>query len=444
MFSRTNHHHQHGQRASSPAPLLGTRRQRSPDSTPGPTESESDGRKLLQTKRSPHTKRLIKKGRTHPRKSVDAPPGPSPQHSVNTPIPLADPHSAPNTDAAPPSTLPPPAVSSDIVAGQVAHLETLLDSILATVAIIQSISHGTVTLSDRTMHAALLLHSTLFPADPEYHPQNPERVTEPRSYATVAKTTPVAQPAHTPQRTSPAPIAGGPVKTRPHVTRPTRHYSSNNRLIASWDDFPLTQPSGPLTDFVERLNSELSPMSRDPPRHVLGANVSKSGRLIIHTANDTGTARIKARPMTILQAAQASDCFPNFDSTIGDPPTVHSDVPWHGIVVHDLPADSLRDSFDSATPKNSIWSLLENEAGVSRQDIRGQIRALCRDGEEFQKDRLSILIRFEDKNITERLYHSGIFLFGSWCRVSRYRERKRKPQPSTPTPAPHAENTTPQ
>ncbi|KAH9484601.1 hypothetical protein JR316_0004083 [Psilocybe cubensis] len=117
MFSRTNHHHQHGQRASSLAPLLGTRRQRSPDSTPGPTESESDGRKLLQTKRSPHTKHLIKKGRTHPRKSVDASPDPSPQHSVNTPIPLADPHSVPNTNAAPPSTLPPPAVSSDIVAG---------------------------------------------------------------------------------------------------------------------------------------------------------------------------------------------------------------------------------------------------------------------------------------------------------------------------------------
>ncbi|KAH9475386.1 hypothetical protein JR316_0012497 [Psilocybe cubensis] len=353
MFSRTNHHHQHGQCASSPAPRLGTRQQHSPDSTPGPTESESNGQKLLQTKRSSHTKRLIKKGRTHPWKSVDASPGPSPQHSVNTPIPLADPHSAPNTDAAPPFTLPLPAVSLDIVAGQVAHLKTLLDSILATVAIIQSIFHGTVTLSDQTMHAALLLHSTLFPADPKYYPQNPERVTKPRSYATVAKTTPVAQSTYMPQRTFPAPTARGPIKTRPHITCPTRHYSSNNCLIASWDNFLLTQLSGPLIDFVERLNSELLLMSRDSPCHVLGAKVSKSGRLIIHTTNNTGTARIKACLITILQATQASDCFSNFHSTISDPSTVYSDVPWHGIVVHDLPADLLCNFFDSATPKNS-------------------------------------------------------------------------------------------
>ncbi|KAJ3481869.1 hypothetical protein NLJ89_g12176 [Agrocybe chaxingu] len=186
------------------------------------------------------------------------------------------------------------------------------------------------------------------------------------------------------------------------------------------------------------LQNERNPGARgESPRKILAANVTKLGNVVIHTVNNAVAAELQNHQQMIWDCASAIPDFvcPSYL------PILEVDVPWYGVVIHDLPAESLRHSFDTADSFDDIWTLLEEEGGLVSKDVRGKLRILCRDGEEFEKERLSMLIRFEDQHVCERLCRDGIYLLGSWHRVSRYRERKKRTTP-TPSPAPTPPKTT--
>ena len=162
--------------------------------------------------------------------------------------------------------------------------------------------------------------------------------------------------------------------------------------------------------------------------------MTKSGSIVIWTNPPYTAAQLQEHTWEIHSN---SDLIPGF-ARPEVTPILELDVPWHGIVIHDLPADTLLKAFDGEGSEG-IRGALEEEAGVLAKDIR-DIRFMCRNGEELQKDQLSIRIMFEDPMIGARLQRNGISLLGSWCRVSKYQPRhnqnhKQPSQPSQPSPA---------
>ena len=81
--------------------------------------------------------------------------------------------------------------------------------------------------------------------------------------------------------------------------------------------------------------------------------------------NEAIAAEIQACPELVHQCSLRIPDFvipPNI-------PVIEADLPWHGVVIHDLPRASLLDAFDAAEKFNNIWTLLEREAGVASKDI---------------------------------------------------------------------------
>jgi len=428
MFSRSNHHHQR-QRSSPPPPATGTRRQRSPEVTPEGSESEEGA--TTQYKISPKTKRIVKKGRT------DEQPDATNQTTLDSESPQA---TQPDTtqralsDTGPHekeqhhSTQPIDLTTS--VVGHMAHLDALLDSVLATLVIIQSASTSPLQLSYHTKAAFTTLNQ-LLSSSITRTASIPDSGAKPLTYAEATTTRPAAshKAAHV-ARSSPA---GHQKRVAPPRTERT------NRAIVRWPGHPVPQTSSSLESFVMELDRQMHQcqmrglnMKIDNIRKIAAANVTKSGNLVLHL-NAPFTA---AQLLPHANAIQSSASFiPDFDPPL-DAPYVELDVPWHGIVIHDLPTDAIKIAFEEDNPTRNIWAALHDEAGIMGKDVRGDVALMRREGEEYTDDRVSMRVMFEDPQICNRFCKEGITLLGTRCRVSHYRPRTRHGNlsfPSRPT-----------
>jgi len=124
-------------------------------------------------------------------------------------------------------------------------------------------------------------------------------------------------------------------------------------------------------------------------------------------------------------------------------PSVELDVPWHGIVIHDLPTDAIKSAFEEDNPSRNIWAALRDEAGIMGKDVKGDVELMRREGEEYTDDRVSMRVMFEDPQICNRFCKEGITLLGTRCRVSHYHPRTRhgnrsfSSRPTSPTSPSH-------
>ncbi|KAF8954927.1 hypothetical protein BDZ97DRAFT_1862202, partial [Flammula alnicola] len=436
MFSRLNHHHQRPRAGSEPPTVLGSR-PRPPDSTPSASEAEAEAedeaeevRVSLHTK-SPHTKRVVKRGRTtnHSLRS-DTPPSSTPPG-----LPGGSLHAE-----ALASTQPPPPASHDVAGTQLDRLESLLDSVLATLTIIQASSTMPVVLSMHSRDALYVLNKMLHldqpltataPAPQPVLTRSEDRT--PKSYAQAAKQSPAAcKAAHT---SKPSPASQPPhtrVRLKPSGSRAPRH--SPHRLIVRWPGHPVPQSSKSMQNFIDYIEKQL-----DNPVSIAGANVTRSGNIVIHTKAPHTATQLRdtllhdeAKP---LRRAAKFNHIPDFSAPSEVIPHLELDVPWHGVVLHDLPATTLLAAYAGAEGVESIWDALETETGLMETDIR-DLRVLCRDDEAEGKQAISLRIMIEDPLQCEYLCQHGAFLLGMRCRVSRYRPRTKKHRllpPSRPT-----------
>ncbi|KAF8955421.1 hypothetical protein BDZ97DRAFT_1926834 [Flammula alnicola] len=430
MFSRLNHHHQR-QRGGSEPPALGSRRPRPAESTPSASEPDTEAqegeekvRLTLHTK-SPHTRRVVKRGRTSNRPDsrddaealfLASPPSPTPFRLQRGSIHVE----------AQPSTQPTPTTSTDVAARQVERLESLLDSVLATLSIIQANSTTPVALSAHSREALAVLNKIVTPEAP---PVTNKPTTTSKSYAQATKdchatqtVAHAAKPSHAGRLTH--------TRSRPGSSPATHH--SPHRLIVRWPDHPVPQSSSSLQKFITQLKNQLP--SDDV--HISGANVTKAGSIVIHTkAPYKASQLLENLPsgfMPIRRAATAA--IPDFSPPLNADLNVELDVPWYGIVVHDIPAMPLAAAFKGEEGGgNDLWDALEGEAGLAGQDIK-DLRLLCRIEEMDEREHMSVKIMLEDSRICQHLKRNGVFLFGTHCRVSEYRRRKKHPPPpSRPT-----------
>jgi hypothetical protein len=132
--------------------------------------------------------------------------------------------------------------------------------------------------------------------------------------------------------------------------------------------------------------------------------------------------------------------IPGFDPPPPCSPILELDVLWHNIVMHDLPAASLLAAFEGDRGEDGealgVWEALEKEAGIPQEHIQ-DVRMLCRDEDQGNRDHLSLQVMLEDSSFCDHLCRNGVFLIGTHCQVSRYRPRKRPTKAMPKSTSPH-------
>jgi len=96
-----------------------------------------------------------------------------------------------------------------------------------------------------------------------------------------------------------------------------------------------------------------------------------------------------------IDVALAGKEIPHFPCPTDHTPVVDLDIPWHGVVVHDIPAQPLMESYRGVDDTESLLDVVKEQLGLAGNDIR-DIRVLCREEEMEKKDRLSIRIMLDN------------------------------------------------
>ena len=99
-------------------------------------------------------------------------------------------------------------------------------------------------------------------------------------------------------------------------------------------------------------------------------------------------------------------------------------MPWYGVVIHDIPAQLLLESYQGTELMEHLWDTATEQIGIPAKDIR-DLCILCRDEDLEKKDRLSIRIMLDDPCLCEHLYCTNTFLFETPCHTSQYCPQKK-------------------
>jgi hypothetical protein len=427
---------------SSNPPAGGPQRTRPPNTPSSSGESElgiEEDEPSPPTK-SPDSQRVLKRARfTSPglEAHVDAP--------FLAPItlpPSSSTHQPPSPrlpEEPAPSTPSPPTTSHDVPVDQLKHLESLVDSVLAAVVIIQAATSQPVILSPHTRRAIELLNTLVAPtsattcsAPAQPKPREP---TMP-SYAQATKG---SRSTHAPveKNVKPSPAGHQLSRNRARPRSPQQPRHSAYRLIVRWPGHPIPQSSNSLQDFICKFKKRIGYIYRRETGSTLelaGANVTKSGNIVIHSkAPHTASQILHAiRLSDPSDIALAGQHIPDFDCPSDILPEIELDVPWYGVVIHDIPAQPLLESYQGTELMEHLWDTATEQMGIPAKDIR-DLRILCRDEDLEKKDRLSIRIMLDDPRLCEHLCRTNTFLFETPCRTSQYcpRKRRRRSPPSS-------------
>ena len=425
-FSQLNHHHQTCQR--------GPQRPHPPNTPSSSGESElgiKEDEPSPLTK-SPDSQRVLKQARfTSPglEAHVDAPF----LASITLP-PSSSTHQPPSPrlpEEPAPSTLSPPTTSHVVPVDQLKHLESLVDSVLAAVVIIQAATSQPVILSPHTQRAIELLNTLVAPtsattcsAPAQPKPQEPTMPSHAQAtkgsrstYALVEKNV----------KPSPAGHQLSHNHTCPRSSQQPRH--SAYHLIVRWPGHLIPQSSNSLQDFIRAFKKRIGDIYQretGSPLELTGANVTKSGNIVIHSKAPHTASQI----LHTIQLSDPSDIalagqhILDFDCPSDILPETELDVPWYGVVIHDIPAQPLLESYQGTELMEHLWDTATEQMGIPAKDIR-DLCILCRDEDLEKKDRLSIRIMLDDPCLCEHLYCTNTFLFETPCHTSQYCPQKK-------------------
>ncbi|KAJ7262609.1 hypothetical protein C8J57DRAFT_1513605 [Mycena rebaudengoi] len=176
---------------------------------------------------------------------------------------------------------------------------------------------------------------------------------------------------------------------------------------------PLTAPALAL-DHVPARCGQASLKPNVAPR-VAGVNWTANGNLVIHAL-----APYTASQLSIIFGEAIIEVVRQECGGFSGPAVLELDTPWLPVVVHGIPALPLLESLKHE--REDFWFALE-QTGNGPSEVKA-VRVLCRDDDYGKRETLSICLTFSDVSAAQRLLTSGLFLFGTRCRVSQYRPRK--------------------
>jgi hypothetical protein len=425
MFSRSNHHHQNEQRFTT-----GRRRPRS-DSPPriGRQDELKPPVDLSLTTISPKSGRTTKRGRATSSKQParpDTPPTPTPtprdepqraespsvSHSsylgtfdfnfepVEQPLtPVADVFDAPGD-------------SSGTISGSSEANLKLLESLLGSALAIMPLLTSTQTpYTDPIREAVRLLTEFVQDGSTDAALNTtlpPPATTDQRFTYAQATKQPASHPRPAHKNKARRTAAPSTSNADNHPINPPTH-----RLLLRWPT-SVTVPKGvtPRT-IVDMVNTHLPVRSQQPVR-VVAANWSRNGSLILHTQAPSTAGQLKAHATAFL--SPLSELLQRQDR-----PEPELDVPWTGVVVHDVPGDQLL----SDIARGKQYEEVGDSMGAERSQLK-DVRVLCRQEEFNARTTFSVRLMLTDDFVAQRAIRHGVFLYGTHCRVSRYRRRTGK------------------
>ena len=157
-----------------------------------------------------------------------------------------------------------------------------------------------------------------------------------------------------------------------------------------------------------------------------GANVTKSGNIVIHLKAPHTASQI----LHAIQLLDLSDItimgqhIPDFHCPSDILLEVKLDVPWYGVVIHNIPAQPLLESYQGTELMEHLWDTVIEQTGLPAKNIQ-DLCILCRDEDLEKKDRLSIRIMLDNPHLCEHLCCTNTFLFETPCHTSHFCPRKR-------------------
>ncbi|CAA7266500.1 unnamed protein product [Cyclocybe aegerita] len=385
-MSHSNRHH---------PPSRGTRRERPPD----PPEAAENAPKpqtstVELTKTSPHSNRILKKGKITHKPDVTLPASvptpPAPQHSTQT-------------------TTQTPATLQTLLEVLTSQLESLSRTLLSLVAHNPDFANVDTSGAQKALHSLSdALRTKAAPTTTTTNTDIQKTNTTPKTYAAaVATTTPSLRPSHS-TRTGQRQPHSRRIIIAPVVTKVKHQPPHDMRNSFNW---MLTKDTNEISRFnikavaVEYTHLDNIAITITPP----------SAATIL--VND------EAAKNDIIKWARRKYALPD-DEQI----QVTLDDPWHRVVVHSVPAKGpcagMSDK-DLTTNFLSEW-LAFNQLAPAIGEIR-RIRplvpdAVTRSGDKLATfDSISWCIAFQQKKQAQWVLRNGLFLYGTYCRTSTYK-----------------------
>ncbi|KAF7292003.1 hypothetical protein MIND_01226000 [Mycena indigotica] len=410
-------------RPTSPPLVAGTIRPRPNDSSSGSSDSEEP----LATTRSPHTRRVVKRGKTDAQPADIGPPQPDNSHHdhLTEALPTA---LAAGTAAAmeglaavwPPEHLPLLSALEALLRRAIATTgalqlegETTPDYPPTTLALIQALvarvsrptptlapTYASVTSISLTQHAPATL-----PAVPTPSGNRPETMSSQNNLPAATTDTP----------TTPAP-AKATQKDKQSKKKKKKGHRSPQRLIIRWIGYtPLPEERPTETQLVAALEGATGPGNHESSR-IQGVAWTPAGNLAVYTR----------APYTAAQLVQQSRVSRNVEYAIRTAfndwsldMILDADAPWTWMVLHGVPAAAFWDDLDAGGSKLTAQLVSQ---GYSDGEVLTHLPMVRADIEREAVPYVSIKLACADQEIASRLASKGgLFLFDAFCRAAKYR-----------------------
>ncbi|KAJ6507906.1 hypothetical protein C8R47DRAFT_61355 [Mycena vitilis] len=306
------------------------------------------------------------------------------------------------------------------------HLESLLDSALATVTLINLHATRPDYAPVYSSHLIQVIHA-LNHLTTTHNPTPVETPTETHIPPTFPAATAVPGATYAEITTSPSlPTTHDPITTKHHHTAQSlppatpppseRSTSAQSDRVVIRFDLKKTQPT--VRAHPEVLYTHIEEALGDA-HYLAGVRWTQRGNLVLYPHPATCTAKL------LLQ--HASTIWAAIRPLLGVPdkytPRFESDSQWHSVVIHGAPVVVGSSPMDNPA---SALAWLDPDA-----EFRGSIKAmsvLCRPEELTTRRSVAVRVCLSSAVDAQRLLVNGACLYGAKCKVSRYHRRS---SPST-------------
>ncbi|KAK6968956.1 hypothetical protein R3P38DRAFT_3149334 [Favolaschia claudopus] len=374
------------------SPKTGDRRPRSPDPFLAPKEGEQSPHSIT---KSPHTDRVIKRGRT----TDDA----TPARAISPTPPF----------------LEVPADWQDIlrINPKCSQGYTALDKMRIAVQALALAKryHDDNSLLPKYMPHILQafreLRNLIEPEEQRPSAPPPRLVIpdpptpSPPTNALATKAAPEQAP--TAKQPSKPKHPAAPVKRS--AAKPQQRTSPSTRLIVDLTGISPTKTPHPES-LCKALNSNL-----DGRLAVTAVNTTRNGNLILHASAPACSADTLAGRRALIWTT----LMPLLGITDPAEPPMYPADPWHKVVFHQVP---LPESGTLPSPRDFIREIARRNQLPGTQYRIGNVRFLHRQ-DKVPQGKSSVRVDFMDEADARRFLRNGMFLFGSHCQASRYKPR---------------------
>ncbi|KAK7012828.1 hypothetical protein R3P38DRAFT_3015285 [Favolaschia claudopus] len=307
------------------------------------------------------------------------------------------------------------------------HLESLLDSVLATLTLIQTTETETNSAPPYSPHSVAVFHlitrkisSQITPPHRETTPAPPAGESPSPPLATYAT---VTDPSTTePNNDTAAPQLQHDPPPPLHITRPQAR-ERPSCVVIRFDREPAHLPRpvkrSPAA-LYEAASAALSSVS--PNRLLAGIAWTKGDNISLHPDLDTCTPEVLASHFETIWAAICPLLGLSDDRL---PPMFDTDEKWHSVVFHGVPF-----------PRTDLNEYITHDrvnSWVTSASSQGRLREfsiLSRPTDMKSHKTLALRLSLSSQADAERLVQHGGYMFGAACRVSHYRPKLRSPSPA--------------